>query len=146
MKINWGLGIAMFYASFMFVLILAVVKSTTFDNSLVADNYYERDINYQKHYDKIVNNDRLDVPIDLAYDQPSQTLNFSFPKTLEKVSGTIQLFNPVTEHLDLFKKIQLDNNASMHIKTHQLKKGRWKIKVDWKDQHKSYFQEMEIVL
>ena len=50
---NWGTGIAIFYGTFMVIMITFVIKSRSVDHSLVMDNYYEEDINYQSHMDKL---------------------------------------------------------------------------------------------
>jgi hypothetical protein len=51
MKLNWGTGIAIFYGLFMVIMITFVVMSRNVDHSLVMEDYYEADINYQEHKD-----------------------------------------------------------------------------------------------
>ena len=53
MKINWGTGIFIFYSLFVGALVFQLVKSFQYDNSLVVENYYEKDLNYQEQYNKI---------------------------------------------------------------------------------------------
>ena len=55
MKFNWGTGIFLFYTFFAVTLFFQVYQSTQYDNHLVVDNYYEKDIQYQVQYEKIAN-------------------------------------------------------------------------------------------
>ena len=63
MKLNWGTGIAAFYLLFMVVLLSFVIKSRSYDHSLVTTNYYEQDLKYQQQYDKLANTLALDHPL-----------------------------------------------------------------------------------
>ena len=146
MKLNWGFGIALFYATFMMVLLFFVFKSTTYDNSLVADNYYEKDLQYQSHYDKIVNSNSLPQQVAIAYNAEADQVELQFPQNMKDVKGTFHFFDPRTKHRDIIKPIKLDENGQMNISTKNLVPGRWKFKLDWEDASKAYFKETEFVL
>lgn len=146
MKFNWGTGIALFYSLFMVVLLYFVIKSTTYDNSLVIDNYYEQDLNYQQHYNKVLNNQGLQQKIKINYHTGDQFIEFLFPSDMEKAEGNIHFFCPSTKHRDMNKVIQLDEDRTMKVATQSFINGRWKIKVDWKSGSKNYYEEFEIVL
>ena len=94
MKINWGTGIALFYSVFMLVMISAVLKTKTYDHSLVSDHYYEDDLNYQKHYDKLVNAQNLNDDLAIVLDRVKMMMKFEFPEEMDKVNGEIQFFLP----------------------------------------------------
>ena len=146
MKINWGAGIAIFYVSFMAVLVFFVVKSTTYDNSLVMENYYEQDLNYQEHYDKILNYQQLSQALEAIYVPQKQRIEFTFPPEIKNAKGTIHLFNPSSKYQDVIKPIALNENGKMELLTQELKQGRWKLKIDWKDGTKAYFHEITLML
>lgn len=146
MKFNWGFGIALFYATFMAVLLYFVFKSTTHDNSLVVDNYYEQDLQYQSHYDRVVNTQGLDEPVKFKHNPVAQNIKITFPKSISTISGRIQMFRPSTKHRDTFLDIKVDENGSMTVPTHQLKSGRWKIKINWEADQKEYYSEEDIEL
>ena len=146
MKLNWGLGIAIFYLVFMTVLLYFVFKSTTFDNSLVMDNYYEQDLNYQQHYEKMANQMALTETLVVSQNQQAGYLRFQFPNNMQQVEGEILLFRPATRHHDMTQAIDLDNKNSMLIRTGNLPKGKWIIKTDWEANGVPYYKETEIVL
>ncbi|MEM8907888.1 MAG: FixH family protein [Bacteroidota bacterium] len=146
MKFNWGFGIALFYLSFMVTLVYVVFKSTTYDHSLVMDNYYEQDLQYQQHYEKLQNAQALAQQVSVQYDDQAKTIAFQFPEHDQLVKGTIHFFCPSTKHGDWVEVIKLDEQQKMTIAKPQLMAGRWKIKIDWTDTNKKYFQETEMML
>ncbi len=146
MKLNSGTAIAAFYATFMVALLYFVIKSTTYDNSLVMDNYYEQDLKYQEHYDKVVNNQALEQKVKIKIHPNDQSIDFLFPDNMKKVKGNIHFFCPSTKYGDVRKAIQVDEHGTMKVTTKTFKSGRWKIKLDWKNGEKNYYEEFEIVL
>jgi nitrogen fixation protein FixH len=146
MKLNWGFGIATFYASFMVILLYFVFKSTTHDNSLVMDNYYEQDLKYQSHYDKVVNTMQLKEQPTFEQDATAQTLNIQFPQGMNNSEGSVHLFRPSTKHQDITVPLKLNEDGRMSIPTKLLSAGRWKIKMDWKSEQKDYYLEKAIEL
>ncbi len=146
MKINWGISIAIFYLSFMLVMIFFVIRTTTYDNSLVVDNYYEEDLKYQSHFDKKANTQALKKQVDFEFSSENKTIEIHFPKDLKKVDGNIRFYNPISKYSDVLLPITTDSNQTMSIALNELKAGRWKILLDWNDGEKEYYSETEIVL
>ena len=146
MNINWGLGIALFYLTFMVVLLFFVFKSTTYDNSLVMDNYYEQDLRYQEHYDKIVNTQNLEKGVVVNYKAKQQKIEIHFPPVMKDLNGTLHFFHPSTKNKDVTLALQANENGQMTILTDRFASGRWKIKLDWVSNQKAYFKEIELIL
>lgn len=146
MKLNWGYGIAIFYASFMVVLLYFVIKTTTHDNSLVMENYYEQDLKYQSHYDRVVNTKRLKQPVTFKQNDAAQTIEIQFPEGIKNIRGTVQLFRPSTKHRDMTLAVTTDESKMMVISTKQLQPGRWKIKMNWEGDEKEFYSEEYIEL
>jgi len=146
MKLNWGFGIALFYITFMVVMLYFVFKSTTYDNSLVVDNYYEQDLKYQKQYDKIINTQKLEEQVTIQYNSSARQVELSFPATMKESVGIVQLYCPSAKTKDVFKALKLDQNGQMVIKTNNLSTGRWKVKIDWQHGELPYYNETEIIL
>ncbi|MFK7806257.1 MAG: FixH family protein [Saprospiraceae bacterium] len=146
MKLNWGTGIAIFYISFMAIMIFMVMKTTTYDNSLVVDNYYEKDLQYQSHFEKKANNQDLAQKVVFDFSAVEKTIDLQFPKTLNSISGSVRLYNPISKFGDVDKLVKVDSNNTMSIPLDKLKPGRWKVLLDWKDSQKAYYTETEFVL
>ncbi len=146
MKFNWGTGITLFYASFMAILLFFVVKTTTHDNSLVMENYYEQDLKYQSHYDRVLNTQELEQQVAFKINNAAQNIEVQFPDEMKKITGSIQLFRPSTKHRDVFLNLKINADGIMIFPTKQLKSGRWKIKMNWQNGEREYYSEKDIEL
>ncbi|MFN7115801.1 MAG: FixH family protein [Saprospiraceae bacterium] len=144
MKFNWGTGIALFYGTFVIVLVFAVFKSRTYDNSLVSDHYYADDLAYQQHYNKLKNNQTL--LHDLNIIKEDKNITFQFPAEVGTAQGEIQFFCPFDSKQDFKVTISPDNKQLQIVDISKLKTGRWKIKVNWQANGKDYYKEEAIIL
>jgi nitrogen fixation protein FixH len=146
MKFNWGTGIALTYTTFALAMIFAVYRSTQYDNSLVSDHYYADDLAYQKQYDKITNANALKQDLKIANDQVTGKVELIFPENLGRVAGKIQFFCPSNSSLDFSLPLQLGANFHQIVSSAQLKKGLWKIKVDWSAGGRVFYKEERLTI
>lgn len=144
MKWNWGWGIAAVYTLFVAGMLGMVIKSTQYDNSLVADDYYAQDIAYQKHYDKVANSLSLETDLVIALDEGMVTLHF--PRDLGPVSGQIHFFCPSDSKQDFLMPVHPSREYVQRVPVAAMKKGLWKVKVDWEAAGKPYFKEETLYL
>lgn len=143
MKFNWGTGIALFYTCFAGMMIFFVIKSKTYDHSLVQDDYYAADLAYQERYDKMVNEHQENLQIE--YNDAAQELTLHFPTATDEVEGNVLFFRPSNSKED--RQIALNiNEQQQRISTQELSTGLWKLKVDWSANGKAYYKEMTLVL
>jgi len=147
MKFNWGMGIAIFYTTFVVALVYQVVKSTQYDHSLVAEEYYAKDLAYQQHYDKLVNSNNLQQDLQITKVRNQSEVSLQFPKDLGALSGEIHFFCPSASTQDFRVDIDPDEAGRQTVSVEGLKPGLWKVKVDWKaESGKAYFKEESVVL
>ncbi len=143
MKFNWGTGIALFYTIFAAVLIFAVIKSTSYDNSLVSDQYYADDLKYQEHYVKLVNSKALTEDLKIVRGKTDVTL--TFPEEVGAVQGEIVFFCPSDSKQDFTLPVRPDAERRQSVPIEGLKPGLWKVKVDWQADGKTYYKEETVV-
>lgn len=141
-KWHWGTGIALTYTVFVGVLVFFVIKSTTFDNSLVVEDYYAKDIAYQEHYDKLANS--LSLEKDLKVELKRPNLQLRFPEDLGAISGEILFFSPSHSHLDFTVPISPDADFVQTIPVGDIRPGLWWVKVEWQAGGVEYYQEKRI--
>ncbi len=142
---NWGVLVPAFYILFVIVLVSFVVWSTFQRVELVDDNYYEQEIKYQNQVDKIQRTNNLSEKLELlSYDN---AILIQFPANLkaQKLSGEILFFRPSESKLDFKVKLQPDSLNQFIIPTDKLKKGLWKLKIDWAAGDSAFYNE-EIVV
>ncbi|MCB0663415.1 MAG: FixH family protein [Saprospiraceae bacterium] len=146
MKLNWGTGIGIFYTLFALTMVFFVIKSTTYDNSLVVDDYYEKDLNYQEHYNRLENSQSLTEDLKIELNAKLGQVNFMFPEAMGGVKGEILFYNPTTKHKDFTVNIAPNDLNRMEVPVKDLSNGRWKIKVNWEGNGLPYYKETEIYL
>jgi len=145
MKFNWGHGIALFYIIFASILIYFVVKSTQYDHSLVVENYYEEDLKYQQHYEKLANSKALENDITINHDPKSENIKIKFPKEQGTVAGTIHFYRPSDKSKDIKVKIELDQNFEQSLSVSKLIPGLWKLKIDWQADGAAFYKEESVI-
>lgn len=131
MKINWGTGIFLFYSIFAACLFYQVYRSTQYDHSLVAENYYEKDLTYQSTFDKLENSMALKDGLTMNYFESWHMVELQFPKDLEGIKGTVLFYRPSTKKKDVLLPIRLDCENKMDIFVRDLAFGKWRLEVDW---------------
>lgn len=140
-KFNWGTGIFIFYSVFAASLFYQVYRSTQYDHSLVVENYYEEDINYQSRYDQIQNSRNLEAGLQIQLKKEEKVIALEFPKNKKDISGEILLYRPNNKTLDQHIPIKLNEENKMLIPTNDILYGRWRMEVEWEMEGKSYFDK-----
>ena len=144
MKFNWGTGIFLFYTIFALSLVFQVFKSTQYDNSLVVDNYYEEDLNYQAQFERKQNAQNLQEPVEIDLAAAEQALTIQFPAEVADAIGVVHLYRPSGKAADQKMPIQLDKDRQMRLSTRDLLTGRWSVRITWTSGSKEFFTEEDI--
>jgi hypothetical protein len=145
---NWGNSIVLafiLFAAFIFTLVGICVNQEV---SLVSENYYQQEIEFDQQIQRLANtNDLKDKP-DINYSSSDTTLSIKFPDSIlaKDVRGTIQMFRPSDAHLDVAYNLTLDPSGFQKVDLSSLRKGLWTCKFNWIYQGKEYFAEKNIVL
>ena len=146
MKFNWGTGLFLFYSIFAASLFYQVYKSTQYDNSLVVENYYEKDLAYQSMFEKKENSMRLEHGLDIAYIPSTQMVKLSFPEELGSIDGKILFYRANDKSKDISLSIYTDAANEMVVPVKDLINGQWKVEVDWQANKTPYFDEKTILI
>lgn len=145
MKFHWGHGIALFYSFFVLTLIVVVIKSRTFDNSLVTEEYYARDINYQQEYDRRQNSEDLAEGVRL--EKVADSYRVIFPKMLApSTKGTLLFYRPSSKLHDRLVQIEVDTAGGMNLSLTGLKPGRYRAILEWSAGGKNYMDEFSLTV
>lgn len=147
MKFNWGWGIATLYIGFVIMILTLVFKSSRHDVNLVTENYYQQDVEYNSHINKMNNANRLSDGLAIEYDVKSGMLVLNFPDSLGTVTGTVHFYRPSDHTLDTLVAIapNLDGNRQS-INTRALYNGLWRVQVEWKAGQRAFYDEEVIVI
>ena len=132
--------IAIVFGVFMSFIITLVGYTAFLDTDLVADDYYQQEVNYQATIDAKKNG--LSIKNKLIIKQGVNTLSIQFPKTedLSKANGTIHFYHPKNVKYDIEQQLDFTNNTLIVTKE-KLRKGNYTIKMLWEDNGKKYHIE-----
>lgn len=144
MKLNWGVSIAIFYVAFAATMVGMVIKSKTYDNALVTDDYYAKDLAYQQQYEKLANAKALST--DLTIGKVGNGVQLLFPKETQQPDGEIQFYRADDKSKDFTVKVSPDANGLQTVPVDQLTTGRWTVKVDWQAGGKPFYKEQVVIL
>ncbi|MEM7108608.1 MAG: FixH family protein [Bacteroidota bacterium] len=142
---NWGTRIVITFIAFVGVIVTMVVISMKQDIHLVAKDYYVQELAYQDQMDRISNSNELsELKPEVHYDAKRKSIILSTPDG-KNLDGTIYFFRPSDARLDKKYTIQLVNGKQV-FSSHDLNKGMWRVKVNWKDQDKEFYTEKVLIL
>ncbi len=137
---NWGNAIVLVFVVFAAIIITMVTICMRQDDlHLVTQNYYEEEIRYQEHIDKVNNARDLGISV-LDFDTKNKVIDLNLPADS---SGSIHLFRPSDARLD--QKLTIDSDKKS-LDLSGLKPGYWHIKLTWEKDGIAYYEEKKIDL
>ena len=145
-KINWGTGIVIAFVLFMSFILYFVFKVQTdhkYDNELVTEDYYKKEIQVQSDIDNTKNANELKTKVVIT--STTEGITVAFPNNLDskKIKGKISLYRPSNQKLDFAIPIAL-SNFDLLIPKNNLVGGLWDISVEWTYEGKTYLNKEEI--
>jgi len=143
---NWGLKITLLYLGFVGMILTFVVNASMQDFHLVTENYYEAELQYEDQIQKIKLASELSAEIDIRYDANADKIMFKYPQQFEEISGDILLYRPSNSNLDQMIEISVDKEGLQEIPSEKMMAGMWRIKVNWKGDTNSFYQEKMVVV
>jgi hypothetical protein len=138
----WPKGIIIAFVLFAAFIIVLVTISMKQDISLDTKNYYQEELIYQQKINAIQNAKKLVERPLIAYDEKTQMLQVSFPKTENAISGTLWGYKPDISSQDFQQQFQNSMTVPMRAKA----KGLWKIKLNWRMASENYYMETPLII
>ena len=139
MKLNWGHYIFISFTIFVMLIVYMVYRSYQFDNHLVAEDYYAQELDYQNVIEKRDRAGKLEN--DLTWASVSDGISINYPSELQGIKGSIYLFRPSDEDLDLRLDIAVDSLSTQLIQHSDLQSGKYIVQIDWTYNEIDYFTE-----
>ena len=136
---NWGNRIVVVFSLFVVLVATMVTISFNQDVNLVEKNYYEEEIAYEAHMNKMSNASSWKSAITI--EQQEENLFVHFERAGE-VKGTIHMFRPSDSKMD-FKLPLAENNF---IPLNKLEKGVWQVGLSWEKAGKMFHKEERVFI
>lgn len=140
---DWGKGIVLVFVAFATIMISMVTICMKKDDlHLVTQNYYEEEIKYQDHINKVINANGLSYEA-LQFDNQQKSVSISLPLGAK---AELHLFRPSDARLDQKLVVDIVDEDSTVVDLAMLKTGYWLMKLTWSAEGKSYYQEKKITI
>ncbi|MFC2114524.1 FixH family protein [Bacteroidota bacterium] len=130
-KINWGTAIIIVILLFFGTIALRIYISYQNEISLVDEDYYVRELNYQQHIEKERNTSSLKEKPQIELSQKTLSIHFPIYFNFQKIEGSIFLYRPSDPARDRHFTISLDSNLAQLVHIDNLIKGVYEVKIDW---------------
>ena len=118
-----------------------VVLAFQQDFDLVADNYYEQEIAYQGRIDQLQNAKDDGQKVKITAGKEVVALTFSSASTDVKV----HFFRPSDDTKDIILE-EASVDSELTVPAEQFTSGKYLVKVEWKANGKTYFQEKDVFM
>lgn len=141
---SWGYRVTILFSGFVLFMLFMVSKAFKSDVDLVSEDYYEKEIRYQEHIDKM--NNANDMGGQIAYTQTKEELIIKISNPGNNPIGEITFFRPSDYKKDLKKTLALNNNQEQHFNKNLFLKGYYKVQIDWEASGRKYFTEEKIFI
>lgn len=122
------------------------VKSTQHGISLVDENYYQKDIEFEEHLNKVDNSNGLLKPLKMDYDADAQQITLSFPNDLKSITGEILCFRPSDESKDFEVKVTPNEAFEQIIPTEMMINGLWRVQINWSADSRDFYSEEVFII
>lgn len=141
---NWSKSIILTFVLFAGFIGTLVYRMCRQQIDLVRDDYYQDEITYQQHIDRVGNAARLTNPWTMTYLEEQQQVVFILPDSLRK--GEIKFYRPADRQQDRSVKIPEMHPIRQVVSTETIGRGYWRVKLTWTDGRREYYTENELFL
>ncbi len=112
---SWGKGIIIGMGLFMGFIITLVVIMMRQDIDLVQEDYYQKELEYDKQYNAEVN--YLNAPDSIRMELSSEELSLYFPEEFQTGKASVQLIRPNDKKMDLTLTLDAKERVSIPMKS-----------------------------
>lgn len=139
---NWGAKVIIGMAVVMISIVATGIYMVSQDTDTLEENdYYEKGLSYDKDYNKKENVLLNDTRVAISVINDSLTLRFRDANN----NGIIAFRRPSDRMMD--KRVHFATKESYYkIPVENLKKGAWRIRLDWTNNDTSYLQEQNLYI
>jgi hypothetical protein len=138
---SWGWRIVFLYGSFVVLMVGMAVLAFQQDFDLVADDYYEQEIAFQGRIDQLTNAAEDNQKVVIT--NTANTIQLVFANLV--LDAKIHFFRPSDDTMD-FKLEEARVDSQMNVSLDRFSKGKYLVKVEWKANGKTYFQEDDLFI
>ena len=148
-RINlWPVSIIAFFTVAIIWCSTFIVFCSRHPADLISANYYEEEVRYQGHINRVQQTQERAPLASIVYDAAVRRIRISLPvdASQSKVVGKIELYRPSAANLDRQMNLEVDAGGIQAIDAASLLPGLWKVRVTWTADSREYFIDQKIVV
>lgn len=138
---SWGIKITLLYAGFVLLIVTMVSMSMSQKVDLVSKDYYQQELQFQEKINQIDRTKALGEQLSWKFENEQLTLDFPNQFKGLQSRGNVFFFRPSDAVLDKNIKIQADTLNTKGISIKSLKKGLYKMQINWEVENIQYYNE-----
>ena len=142
----WPYSIIGFFALLICALATIVVVAATHRDSMVSENYYEQEIQFQHQIDSAARAEQCGAAIRL--DAAAGKLLVALPASqlAQKFSGTVVFYRPSAPEFDRTLPLTPASDGTQILDVSRFAAGRWQVRVRWNAGGQDYFLEKKMTI
>jgi len=141
---NWGKSIVLVFIVFAGFIGTMVYLMTRQKIDLVRDDYYQDEIAYQQHIDRLNRTGTNKTLFAMTYQPDQQQVSFVLPDSLQK--ATITFYRPADRRADFNIVVKQPHPIRKTVSTAKMAKGYWRVQLAWSDGRRDYYKENELFI
>jgi len=129
----WPIVIISYFVVFITFVVIFIVFAARQRTDLVRQDYYEEEIRFQHHIDRVSRTRAISAELGIAYDSRRQFITVTLPvaQANRQPTGRIFLYCPSDARLDQNIQLAVDKQGLQLVDGKKLQAGLWKVRVEW---------------
>jgi len=129
----WPYAIIAWFVLFALALAVWVTVALRQNMDLVRSDYYEEEMRFQQHLDRLNRSAGLQSRVTLGYDPGPRLVTLRLPATAvaSPTTGRIQFYRPSNAALDFELPLAVDAAGVQQLDVSSVRGGQWRVRVTW---------------
>jgi nitrogen fixation protein FixH len=142
----WPFSIITAFFAFISGLVVFIAFAIRQNMDLVRPDYYEEELRFQQHLDKVARTRPFARDVSVAYEMAESRIQVRLPRehARQHASGSIQFYRPSDARLDLEIKLNLSADGTQAVDAATLAPGFWRVRLHWKVEGAEFFHDQAI--
>ena len=137
---SWGKGITIVMVSFMTFILYMVITLMSKTTDLESENYYEKEMEFDKEIAALTNTKELKEKVKISQNEDYFVVQFPDEENINSIE--VLMFRPNNMKQD--KTFTVNNSRTLMIPINQLKKGNYKMNIQYKIKDELYMQKQNV--
>ncbi|HXG46543.1 MAG TPA: FixH family protein [Methylomirabilota bacterium] len=144
----WPAGLVVFFIMFISAMATYIGWAVRQDMDLVRADYYEEDLRYDRHMERLRRTAPFRGEIAVAHESASGTLSIRLPAVHRRagLTGRVHLYRASDAGLDRTFLLVPGVQGTQRLRVGALAAGPWKARVFWEVGGEEYFFEQPLVV